>query len=691
MPRTSLTAEGIAEGLGSGYQHGQGWMACCPAHEDRNPSLSLTDGENGPLVHCHAGCPQGDVIEALRQRGLWQKSETEPPQKTTYIYRHEDGTPAFHVHRTDCPGSGKKIVQQLPNGQWKAPPAPRPLYNLPLIVSNPQEPVLVVEGEKTADAAAVIFPVDWVVITSAGGSKAAKQSDWSVLKGRQVLIWPDNDSPGRRYAEDVKRLCEAAGAARASIFSYPTEVAFPAGWDLADPLPEGFTLPPAEELTHPPPKPEPVKEQQRGFQRTAWREFKYQESERVEWVVDGLLRRGGMSLLVAPPKAGKSKFARNVARAVLLGEDCLDRPTTWGPCIYMAMDEGDVPPREHFKQMGLPDDAPLEIVTEREPEDALRKLAEMIEDVQPNLVVVDLLYQLLGDKLTELNEYGKVAKALQPLLDITRQCSAHVMLLHHARKSGGRYGEAALGSQALRAFVDITLSIERGEHYRSISSEQRMGTPLEDIILRLDETTGLIEPGGTKRQAVTQQTAKEIRAFLTEQNEPISTDGIKGAMGIKQQKVSDALRWLRKSGKVNYSGTGKSGSPRLYWVGDESVPESLVNGANPEKDRERTLCKNPEGIDPGKKSIPLFPTYTRERGNEHAPTIADHVDHLSGEACDTAIRQLVSEWFGEDGVEVSHSSRPSHEGQDLKVATPRVRVWLHRGGAMIQKRARPEE
>lgn len=50
---------------------GDGWQARCPAHDDRTPSLSIGAGSDGaPLVHCHAGCEQEAVLEALRGRGL---------------------------------------------------------------------------------------------------------------------------------------------------------------------------------------------------------------------------------------------------------------------------------------------------------------------------------------------------------------------------------------------------------------------------------------------------------------------------------------------------------------------------------------------------------------------------------------------------------------------------------------------
>src|SRR5262245_38159864 len=68
-----MTAEIIAKALG-GRRVGSGWIACCPAHEDRKPSFSITETKGGKvLVRCHAGCDQGRVIAVLRARGLWEK------------------------------------------------------------------------------------------------------------------------------------------------------------------------------------------------------------------------------------------------------------------------------------------------------------------------------------------------------------------------------------------------------------------------------------------------------------------------------------------------------------------------------------------------------------------------------------------------------------------------------------------
>jgi hypothetical protein len=65
------SAESIAKALG-GRKVGSGWIARCPGHDDREPSLSISTGDQGKvLVRCHAGCTQAAVVEALKVRGLW--------------------------------------------------------------------------------------------------------------------------------------------------------------------------------------------------------------------------------------------------------------------------------------------------------------------------------------------------------------------------------------------------------------------------------------------------------------------------------------------------------------------------------------------------------------------------------------------------------------------------------------------
>jgi putative DNA primase/helicase len=86
-----MTAEAIAKVLG-GRKAGAAWMVRCPAHDDREPSLAITDARDGKvLVRCHAGCNQQDVIAALRVRGVWDTGDKRPIR----FSRRPDREPPF--------------------------------------------------------------------------------------------------------------------------------------------------------------------------------------------------------------------------------------------------------------------------------------------------------------------------------------------------------------------------------------------------------------------------------------------------------------------------------------------------------------------------------------------------------------------------------------------------------------------
>jgi hypothetical protein len=141
------------------------------------------------------------------------------------------------VLRWDRP-DGKDIrpLARYPDG-WRigAMPEPRPLFRLPeLIAADPAVPVVVGEGEKAADAAAVCGLLG---TTSAGGAAAAEKTDWSPTAGRKVYILPDHDAAGETYAATVARLCVAAGAVEVRIVRLcDYSPGLPEGGDLADVL-----------------------------------------------------------------------------------------------------------------------------------------------------------------------------------------------------------------------------------------------------------------------------------------------------------------------------------------------------------------------------------------------------------------------------------------------------------------------
>ncbi|WP_417687960.1 DUF6371 domain-containing protein [Roseibium sp.] len=122
--------------------------------------------------------------------------------------------------------------------RWQAWPENRPLYGLDKMAQNPTAPIIITEGEKAADAAQVLLP-DHIAITSPGGSNGAAKTDWSPLKDRSVIIWPDADPAGSKYADAVAERAEHAGANSITRLEPPKDVG--SGWDAADALQAGWS------------------------------------------------------------------------------------------------------------------------------------------------------------------------------------------------------------------------------------------------------------------------------------------------------------------------------------------------------------------------------------------------------------------------------------------------------------------
>jgi hypothetical protein len=311
--------EKIANALGKASKNGNGWVCHCPAHNDHNPSLSISLGNDGKLLlHCHAGCSFENVLKEIQARNLLpnvtrnSRKLTKPSsvsdlrsrddnisllqdgnpilpipkeantshisikgkKPTLYPYRNQEGDILFYIARvnsTQDDGSLDKSI--FPVCWWmhsdgreawnfKHPlEENRPLLNLPQIIDHLDKMVIVGEGEKVACAISRLFP-HAIATTSCGGSNAAEKTDWSILRGREVILSLDCDQAGEAYGLEVCNLCRQVGAK--SVKQIPTELfgqyiikdnqvveqkkKLPKGYDLADAFEEGWTVERIKEL-----------------------------------------------------------------------------------------------------------------------------------------------------------------------------------------------------------------------------------------------------------------------------------------------------------------------------------------------------------------------------------------------------------------------------------------------------------
>lgn len=154
--------------------------------------------------------------QAIKQHEVKNHSTSKPNLKHTqygnpagsWIYLSKEGNPILHIARYNISKDKKIFLPWRFNGkEWecKAIETNRPMYKLPDVISCKTR-VIVCEGEKAADACQKIFGDTAVSTTWSGGAKAINKTDFSCLKDKDIVIWPDADKTGIKAGEYLHKL-----------------------------------------------------------------------------------------------------------------------------------------------------------------------------------------------------------------------------------------------------------------------------------------------------------------------------------------------------------------------------------------------------------------------------------------------------------------------------------------------------
>lgn len=211
--------EQFLSGLKGVNRSGEGWVALCPAHADRRPSLSVGRGADGKiLLKCHRGCTMEAILTArgLSAAELFPGSRSESKRieavpQATYDYRDENGNLIYRVVRA----AGKRFSQCRPDGQggwiWNLTGVERTLYRLPELRAAVDQgaTIFIPEGEKDVET---LRSLGLAATCNSGGAGKWPREASRHLKGARVVILPDNDEPGREQAASVASLLQGVAA-----------------------------------------------------------------------------------------------------------------------------------------------------------------------------------------------------------------------------------------------------------------------------------------------------------------------------------------------------------------------------------------------------------------------------------------------------------------------------------------------
>ncbi len=489
-------------------QNGKGWTACCPAHDDRRPSLSVSEGDDGrALVRCHAGCATDAICAAvgLRVVDLMPTADSLPPKPiktngkpaTTYetanetvaalerkhgsrsaqwIYRDAQGDPVGVVVRWDLPDGKKDIrpVSKHADG-WRigGMTAPRPLYDLPGLAGA--ERVYVVEGEKSADAARSI---GLTATTSAHGSQSPDKTDWTPLAGKQCVILPDNDEPGSKYSSAVAAILgKLTPPATVKIVELPGLAAHEDIWnwidahsDAAEPAELRQQVEALAEEAGTIQKPSQAEsEPQWGPVMTCFADI---EPRQVNWLWPGRIAAGRINVACGIPGIGKSFLSCDIASRISTATPWPDGSACPKGSVIIISAEDDphdtIRPRldahradvsrihllsavRHIREGDSTKEAKtVEMVFTLADVDALELALKQIPDCR--LIVIDPIGSYLGGR-TDAHRDNEVRAVLAPIAHLAERYGPAVLIVAHRRKSAANTADdMVLGS---RAFTGI--------------------------------------------------------------------------------------------------------------------------------------------------------------------------------------------------------------------------------------------
>lgn len=271
------------------HPKGSEYKGMCPWHEDSSPSLNVNDSKQVWMCPACSGDRKGDVLDFIKQyfnvklpeaiailkneayqHNAPDKIKLNKPKKQklqpwthlstknecsvfynwrlgdpawVYTYRGADGSLIGYVCRFEFNDEqGKPTKETLPliwasspDGKYKDwrwqgfNESVRVVYNAHLVAKYPTLPIIVVEGEKAADWLNDRLNNKAIAVTWVGGSNQVDKTNFDLLNGRDVILWPDNDAPGKKCMEYVDSQIQSKNK---KWFIMPKGVK--KGWDAAD-------------------------------------------------------------------------------------------------------------------------------------------------------------------------------------------------------------------------------------------------------------------------------------------------------------------------------------------------------------------------------------------------------------------------------------------------------------------------
>ena len=481
-----------------------GWTACCPAHQDRHPSLSIGVGKDRRiLLKCHAGCTFESIVQAahLSISDVFPASAFDPSrlphQGLTILDLAADKLIPwqllFNMGITDDPKVGVRIPYYLQDGtpapryrirtalkakegsRWNSGPGAVVPYGLEdLEEARTAGFLVVVEGESDRWTLKLHhFPV-----LGLPGAEMTRTLKPEYLTGiERLYLFRESDAAGAKFVADIQKLLQQWNwAGTASIVSLPDakdpndlhkrdpkgfKAAFQEALDHAEQLPiSAGNTPTAQMKPSTVPSPTGLVTLQALLEKPLLA---------TRWTVTDLLPEG-LSLLAGKPKQGKSWFALQLAFDVATGSKVFGMyPTTQGDVLYLALEDTESRIQERAKQLLTSIPTPptgITFATEwpRLDQGGVTQLETFLH-MHPGhrLLVIDTWAKLAPPVAgTSQSQYMGDYASLAQLKQLADRCHLSILVVHHLRKTSAvDVLDEITGSNGLVGVADTILVLKR--------------------------------------------------------------------------------------------------------------------------------------------------------------------------------------------------------------------------------------
>lgn len=435
--------------------------ATCPAHDDRSPSLSVTDGETRVLMYCHALCPTVDVLGAL---GLDMGD----------LYDHDTVDYTYPDGRVKRRNTREKTFSQPGKNSGRA------LYRAERLASA--DTVYLCEGEEDVHAAEILGAVAACTPSTSGADKY----DYTPLHGKRVIVVQDKDAPGRKH-----------GLLQVSILADQADVSLvePAhGKDLSDHVAAGGTM---VDLV-------PIRTKPRHLRITKGSNV---VTKRVDWIIRDWMPAGSLVLLAGREGLGKSTIAASICAQVTTGTTDGKLAGTPRTVLYVHTEDArefTVAPR--LRAAGADMDRVLfvDVQTDTTDDGTLilpldtAALEKVIADHDVAMVVLDAATSSMSSELSGKDDRA-VRQYLEPLSQMAGRRDCVVFgICHFGKRDGADTGKLILGSIAWSQVARSVLSVAQDEesgHLIVTNTKGNLAPRVRSMEASIESTTIAAEDG----------------------------------------------------------------------------------------------------------------------------------------------------------------------------------------------------